>query len=452
MTDRAIEHRLEDAEEAWKRVAHVNVSAERMEEIRSMVVQDLRKKVKRPGFRQGKVPLDLIRREYAGDVEREALERVVPLAYEDVLKEHAELQPVGEPKVSNLSLEENEPVGFDLEIEIRPEIELVGLEDLRVERIHLLIDDERVDSAMQELADRNAQWIPVERVAQIGDALTIEYVPLDSEGQAIESERNPAYAMELGGEGVLPEFNDALQGLESGEDTQVEVEYPDDYPREDLRGKTMTFHVVLKDVKEKKIPEIDDDFAQSVSPHKTIEALREAVREDLEKAARREGERHFRDALVEGILKVNAISVPPTLEARYVQAMIEDLQHRSGREFDEETLQKLAESYRPSARLATQRWLLIDHVKKSQQIEVADEDIQARIEEIAAEQGRSPDEIRQALQMENHLDHLKMEIEEDRAYEWLAEQVQVEVVERTVDEAGEADESPEEGTDPEVAQ
>ncbi len=443
MSDKAIEHELIPAEEAWKRVAHVSVSRERMEEIRDEVVRDLRKKVKRPGFRKGKVPLELVRREYAGEVEREALERVVPLAYHDVLQAHGELQPLSEPRVSNLSLEEDQPVGFDLEIEVRPEIELQGLENLVVERVELVIDDAQVEEALRELAERSAKWVPVERAARTGDSLTIEYAPLGEDGEPIESERNPGYTLELGGEGVLPEFNSALEGLEPGEDTQVEVQYPEDYPREDLAGKTMRFVVKVLEIKEKQVPAIDDDFAQSVSPHPSLDELREAVRKDLEKAALRESDRQFRDALIEEILKVNSVSVPPTLEARYVQAMIDDLQQSSQRGFDEETLQKLRESYTPAARKATQRWLMLDHVKKSQQLEATEEELQARIEKIAEEQGHTAEELRQALEMNHQLDHLRLELEEDKVFDWLTEQVQVKVVRR---EAGQ-DEAPPEASE-----
>jgi len=441
MSDKAIEHQWVDAEEAWKRVAQVRVSVERVDEIRQEVVRDLRKSVKRPGFRKGKVPLELIRREYAGEIERETLERVVPMAWRDVLDANPGIEPLGEPRVSNLKLQEEEPLGFDLEIQVVPEIELKGLEDLVVQRVELVVDDRRVEEALAELAERNAQWVPVERGAQPGDALTIEYVPLDEEKKPRDDERNPGYQLELGAEGVLPEFNAALEGLEPGEDTQVEVNYPEDYPREDLAGKTMTFQVKVLELKEKRIPPLDDDFAQGVGPFKTIADLRERVREDLEQAAHRESDRQFRSALIEEILKVNAVAVPPSLEARYVQAMIEDLKHSSQRQFDDETLAKLAESYAPSARAATQRWLVLDHVKKSQGIEATEEELDAKIEEIAREQGRSREETRQALELGDHLERLKLEIEEDRVFSWLADQVQVEVVERAAEEEDSAETS-----------
>ena len=337
-SDKAIEFELEAAEEAWKRIAHVTVSSAHMDAIRDSVVTDLRKQVKRPGFRKGKVPPKIIRSEYAAEVERESLERVVPEAYREILKAHEEL----------------EPVGFDLQIEVRPDIELQGLESCEVQRVEIEIGETRVDAAMEELAGRNASWAPVEREARSGDALTIEYAPLGEDGTPNEAERTKDYAMELGGTSVLPEFNAALTGLQIGEDTQVEVSYPADYPREDLAGRTMSFEVRVNEIKEKQVPQLDDDFAQSISPYQTLQELRDAVRDDLVKTAQRESKRHFRESLVDEVLKLNAVAVPPSLEARYVQAMIEDLKDSSGRDFDAETRQKLAESYAPSARRATQ--------------------------------------------------------------------------------------------------
>jgi trigger factor len=434
MSDKAIEFQLEAAEEAWKRVAHVTVSTDHMEAIREQVVGDLRKQVKRPGFRKGKVPPKIIRSEYAAQVERESLERVVPEAYREILKAHEELDPVGEPMVDKLSLEEGQPVGFDLQIEVRPEIELQGLDSCQVDKVEIEINEKRVDAAMEEIATRNASWAPVEREARDGDALMIDYAPLGEDGTPNEAERTKNYAMELGGTSVLPEFNAALAGLQQGEDTQVEVSYPEDYPREDLAGKAMSFEVRVNEIKEKQIPQLDDDFAQTVGPYKTLDELRVAVRDDLVKTAQNESKRHFRESLIDEVLKVNAVAVPPSLEARYVQAMIEDLKHSSGRDFDEETRKKLAESYAPSARRATQRWLLIDHVKKAQGIEVGDEELQVRLEEIAAQRDATVEQVRQALQSKNGLAHLRMDLEEDRVFDWLSEQVQVNVVHKSADE------------------
>jgi len=444
MSEKAIEFQLEAAEEAWKRVAHVTVSPDHMEAIRAKVVGDLRKQVNRPGFRKGKVPPKIIRNEYAAQVERESLERVVPEAYREILRAHEELEPVGEPTVDKLSLEEGQPVGFDLQIEVRPEIELQGLESCQVDRVEIEISEQRVEAAMREIAARNASWAPVEREARDGDALMIDYAPLGEDGTPNEAERTKNYAMELGGTSVLPEFNAALAGLQKGEDTQVEVSYPDDYPREDLAGKTMSFEVRVNEIKEKQIPQLDDDFAKSLGPYETLEELKVAVRDDLVKTAENESKRHFRESLIDEVLKVNAVAVPPTLEARYVQAMIEDLKHSSGRDFDAETRKKLAESYSPSARRATQRWLLVDHIKKAQGIEVGEEELQVRIEEIAAQRDATVEQVQQALKSKNGLAHLRMELEEDRVFDWLSEQVQVKVVHKSAEEldaeaAGEAE-------------
>ncbi len=430
MNDNPIQFEMENAEEAWKRVAKVTVSPEHMESLRGKVVEDLRKQVNRPGFRKGKVPVKIIRTEYAGDVEREAIERVVPEVYQAVLQANEDIHPIADPRIADLDLQEGQPLGFKLEIEVRPDFELKGLGDLSVEKIELIIDDDRVADAMKELAERNAKWVPIERGAQDGDALMIEYVPIGDDGEAIEGERTKNYAMELGGEGVLPEFNSALQGLETGEDTTVEVSYPEDYPREELQGKQMNFQVTVEEIKEKQIPEQDDDFAQSVSPYQSLSELQDAVRDDLANSARREAERQFHEALVDEVLKVTTVPVPPSLEARYVQAMVKDLQHQSGREFDEETMEKLRESYGPAARRATQRWLLLDHIRRTQEIEVGDEEVRVKFEEIAEERGATPEQVEKAFEAGGNMDHMKMELSDNRAFDWLAEQVEVKVIEK----------------------
>jgi len=155
------------------------------------------------------------------------------------------------------------------------------------------------------------------------------------------------------------------------------------------------------------------------------------VRKDLEKASERESRRHFRERLVDAVLQVNAVPVPPSLEARYLQAMLQDMAKNAGREMDAETREKLAEAYAPAARRAVQRWLMLDHLKKAQQIEVGEEELSARIAELAEEQGVGPEDYRQALTANRRMDHLRMDMEEERAFQWLAEQVKVKPVRKT---------------------
>lgn len=417
-----------EAPESWKRVAHVTVTAEHMESQRVAAARALGKKAKLPGFRPGKVPLKILRQNFAAQIEQEALEKVVPAAYREVLAEHDDLHPIADPRVENLQLEEGQPVRFDMVIEVRPDLELKGYDELQVERVEMPISGERVEQALSELAERNARWVPVERGAQPGDAMRIDYAPLDETGQPIESERDENYALELGSEGVLPEFDSALRGLQPGEDTQVEVTYPEDYPRKELAGKTMLFQVVVKEIREKQVPAVDDDLARSVSSHQTLEELRAEVRAELERAAGEEADRQMRQSMIEKIEAANDIPVPPTLEARYVQAMVQDYAKMTGRELGEEDRKQVAERLRPSAQRASRRMIILDNIRRREGIEVSPEDIDERIREMAERRSAAPEDVRRAVEASGHLDRLEHDLEEEKVFAFLEEKAKITVV------------------------
>lgn len=425
--------------ESWKRVAHVEVEPGHVESLRQAVAERIRKKARLKGFRPGKAPLKLIRSSFASEIEQESIESLIPEAYRAVLAKEEGLHPIADPRVTGFKMDEGEPVRFDLVIEVRPELEVTGLDQLAAEKKVTPIGDEDVDGALRELRERNANWVEVERGAVAGDALLIDYVPLADDGNPLEDERNPGYAMELGTQNVLPEFNSALHGLQPGEDTEFEVNYPADFPNEELAGATMKFRVQLKELKEKQLPELDDDFAKAHTPFDSADELRADVRRDLERQARRHDDRELREALVDQLLDRNAVPVPESLERRYIGAMLQDIEQRGGGEgLDDEQRQKLAEGYRPTARRAVQRMVLMDNLRRQFGVEVGDEDITARVRELAEERDVKPEQMRQALESNRAIERLRDEIEEDRIFAALLEKAKVTEVERERPAQGEA--------------
>ncbi len=420
--------------QSWERRARVEVSAEQMEAARQGVVSGLRKKITMPGFRKGKVPLEVIQRDFAERIDQEALEQIIPAAYRQLLASHDQLRPVSDPRVENLHLHAGEPVHFDLMVEVRPEIQLQGYKGLQIERPVVAVTEQHVDSAMEQLAERNTRWLPVSRQARAGDALLISFAPLQEDGAPDESQRTNDYAMELGGDGVLPEFSSALQGLQPGEDTRVDVTYAADYPRQDLAGKSMRFHVALKELREKQVPPLDDEFARSVSPHTTLGELRAEVRAELERASRHESDRLVHELMIDRILAANDVPVPPSLEARYLQAILRDFERNAGQPLDDAAREQLWERYRPAAHRAVQRLFVLEQLRQVEGLAVGDEELQERIAELAASRKVTPDEMRRALQGSNSLERLRNDLVEDKVFALLTENATITVVERTAAE------------------
>jgi trigger factor len=432
--DAPIQFELESPDQV-RRVAHVRIDPAHVERQRVKSAQQIAREIRLPGFRKGKVPVKVIRSRFAGDVEREAMDALIPEAYRHVIDHSETLEPISEPRLENFSMDEGQPVSFDLIVEVRPELEVQGHKGMRLRKEHYRITDERVDQAFEELRERNAKWETVQRGAKADDAMQISYVPLDAEGLPKEDGRNEGYSLTLGAEGVLPEFNSALEGLEVGEDTEVEVQYPEDYPREDLRGETMRFAVSVKDIREKRLPALDDEFAKQCSPAATLEELRTQVRDELEKSAERESERKLHQDIVEQLIERNDPPVPPSLKRRYLEGMAKDYEQMTRQEMDEAAREEFYRRFDAQADIAAKRTILLDNIRRSEKIEISDEELQGKLAELAEERGMDAAGYERAVRASNNLERLRADLEEEKLFEMICAEATVEVVEKDVEPA-----------------
>lgn len=435
MTESRISFDLEEAE-SWKRVAHVTVEQSLMEEMRDTAAKRLGKKIRLDGFRPGKVPAAKVRQVAAAAVEQDALEALIPTVYQKVLEDSDHLHPVTDPRVENLDLNEDEPIRFDLVVEVRPDLQITGIEKIEATRYLPPISDERVDEAIQSMLERQAHWHEREEGGvEEGDAVLMDTIPIDADGNPIEDEpADEDQAVLVGGEGMLPEFVATLVGMNKGEETDMEVNYPVDYPNEDLRGSTRKLRVRVKEVRLKHLPELDDAFAKEHSGKDTVAEMKEMVREQLTEGTKRESDRQLREQLVDKLLELNEIPVLPSLEERYVQAMVQDFARQQGlEEVTEEQSQQLAEAWRPMAQRSVKRMVLIDNLRRGNDIKIADEEFDARLAEMAEKQGSDLERFRLLLERAGNLDRIRGEMEEDKVFDLIEESAKITVAEEIAD-------------------
>jgi trigger factor len=433
MTESRISFDLEEAE-SWKRVAHVTVEQSFMEEMRDQAAKRLRPKIKLDGFRPGKVPTAKVRQLAAGAVEQEALETMIPKVYQEVLASDDGLHPVSDPRVENLDLDEGAPIRFDLVIEVRPDLEIGGLEQVEATRYLPPITDERVEEAIQSMRERQAHWHDREEGAvEEGDAVLMDTIPIDADGNVIEDEPvEEDQAVLVGGEGMLSEFTAALIGMNNGEETDIEVNYPVDFPAEALRGTIRKLRIRVKEIRVKHLPELDDEFAKEHSGKDTAAEMREMVREQLTEGTKRESDRQLREQLVDKLLEINEIPVLPSLEERYVQAMVQDFARQQGlEEVSDEQRQQLAEAWRPMAQRSVKRMILIDNLRRGHEIKVDDEEFDGRLTEMAGKQGSDVERFRLLMERAGNLDRIRGEMEEDKVFDLIEESAKITVAEET---------------------
>jgi trigger factor len=269
--------------------------------------------MKMPGFRKGKVPPQLVIQRVGREaVLEEALRGSLGEWYEQAVLESG-VTPVGDPKLDVGDLPaEGEDLRFSIEVGVRPKAELGEYKGLEVGRAELEVPDEAVQSELDRLREGFASLSPVERAAAPGDSLLIDFDGT-IDGEPFEGSQSKDFLIELGSEGLLPEFDAALAGASAGDEREVEVTFPEDHRPEDLAGKTAKFEVTVKEVREKDLPELDDVFAAEASEFDTLDELRESIRGRISEAFERRAEAEFREAAVEAAAAAAKIDIPHDL-------------------------------------------------------------------------------------------------------------------------------------------
>ena len=383
----------------------IPITPEELEAAQERAFRRLAKNVKLPGFRAGKVPRRVFEQTYGSEtIASEALEDVVPEVYARAVREH-ELSPVDRPKMELLPAEEGKPSRLKATVAVRPVIELHGYKGIEVEREEPHIDDGDVERSIAALAKERATLVPVERPAQLGDVVTLDYEG-KIDGVAFEGGTAKGQMTELDENRFIPGFASGIAGMSAGETKDVEAVFPSDYPKEELAGKTATFTVTVHDVKALELPEIDDAFAKMISENETLDALRDDVRKRLEAIAQSRERRAIGNAVMEKLVDDHDFPLPEVLVEREVDNMVNDLAAQvgqSGSTLDDylqeqgKTADELRESYRADAAQRVKGTLVIEEIARAEGINATPADIAEELSALSRQYGQPVDRIRKAL-------------------------------------------------------
>src|SRR5260221_1590892 len=270
-------------EATCRRELELEIPAEDVQKAVARVAKEFARVSRVPGFRPGKAPVTLIRRRFADDIKSEVLQSLVPNQIERAVSEN-KMVPITQPQIDKVDFAEAGPVKFRATFEVLPEFELGQYKDLEVEIDDVKLEEADVDKALEELRDRAANFVPAEgRPIADGDyaQLKLKGIPAGG-GDVLEAD---SVLCHVGGEETMEAFNENLRGANAGEHKNFDVTYPADYPDPKLQGKTFSYSVEILGIKEKKRPELNDEFAKDVSEAQTVEELRKKIRESLEAAS-----------------------------------------------------------------------------------------------------------------------------------------------------------------------
>jgi trigger factor len=401
---------------AWARRLTITVPAEHIAREKQDAVKRLAKRVRLPGFRQGHVPTSMMEKKFGPAIEQEAIEKVIGDAYRQALTSE-NLQPITQGSIDNISYEPGTDLTFNVELEVKPEIELERLGGFTVMREQPPITDTQVDEVVQRLREEHAVWqAKPDAAPTAGDMVTVEITPLDDVTSA-EPMQPRQYQIRIGEGEALPAVEDAIITLRSGEEDEFDVELPGEAEEEAeaaQSGRAHRMRIRLVEVKSPELPAADDEFARGLGEFGDMATLRTRLREDLEREAEREAERGVRMQLVQQVLEHNQFDVPDSMVRTYLERV---MPAREGA--DEERIQDARQQMWPAAQHALKRMLVLERIAELEALHAAPAEIDARIDDMAQRLGRPRGEVLGQLRKTGRLDELEQEITEEKVFEYL---------------------------------
>jgi trigger factor len=404
------------AEDSASKSLRVTVPVDRVREAEAKAVKYYAKRARLPGFRPGKAPEAVVRKRFNDAIRQTVLEEMLREGWETA-KSSESLKPIADPSVRNLKFEEGSPIEFDLLIEVRPEIKLDRVSGFKVERQVAQVADGAVDERLASLQEAKAAWIPVTgEKPSPGHMVRVEVAPIE-DGTAGAAQ---PYDLVLGQNQAIPELEERIMGLLPGETSETEVRFPDDHPDESRRGQVRRVRITLHEVKRQELPPLDDAFAREMGDFEHLDALRAAVRRDLEHDAERDADAQVRQALLAQVVEANGIRAPESLVHRLMHGYAEVYR------VPPEQLPTFEQQFHQIAETQVKRDLVLDALVEQQGLRATEAEIDARIAAMAETRGVSAGELYGSLQKANRLAELERGITEEKAFEFLLQQSTVE--------------------------
>jgi len=365
----------------------IEVDADQMTKSMDRAYRKLVQKVNVPGFRKGKTPRAMLERHIGpGRLLEEAIDIIIPEAYNKAI-EDGDIDAIGQPKIEVTG---TEPLAFKATVPIRPTVDLGDYKSLRIPREPVEVDEKDVDESIEELRHRYAIHEPVDRPVQMGDIIRGD-IRIEVDGKEVYKDDDTELRLHDDRVVLLPGFAQGVVGAVKDEPKAVEVTLPDD-AESSLAGKTGTVNIVIKEVKEERLPDPNDEFAQGVGEgFATIDALKDRLRNDLRERQEAQAEDKYRDAALTALLENAAkVEYPPIIVEREVTRFLEDQAHNSGMELDrylelvKKSPEEIREELRPSATERVKSSLVLSQLSDDEKIEVTESDIDAEIERLVS--------------------------------------------------------------------
>jgi trigger factor len=416
-------------EATCRRELDLEIPAEAVQKAVERTAKEFAKIARVPGFRPGKAPATLIRKRFAEDIKSEVLQSLVPGEIDKAMKEK-NLLPITQPHIDNLDFKEEGPVKFRAVFEVLPEFELGNYKDLEVEIETKPVTDDDVEKVIEESRERAATFVAVEGRPLAAD----DYAQLKLMGTSTEGGGEPMEAdnvmCHLGAPETLPAFTEHLTGVNQGEHRAFDVTYPENYPDQKLAGKKYSYAVEVLGVKQKKLPELNDEFAKEMSDAQTMGELRGKIRKGLEEERERQVTGAIHDALLAKLIAAHDFPVPEALVENQMDVRLDRAVRAIASQGVDPRLMKvdwkgMRERQRERAVEDVKAELLLDSIATAEKIEATDEELDREIAAMAERSGESAAAVRASLTKQGALDRMKSKLRSDKTLEWLQKNAKV---------------------------
>jgi trigger factor len=423
----------ETKKDSVKREISVEIPAVEVVRETESQIRRYQKSARLPGFRSGHVPASIIKQRFGDGLKNDVAEALIPKYFRREAEKQG-LIPVSQPRVTDLHMHDGEPITFKASFEVLPEIQVEGYKDLRADKPEITVTDEEVEQAVTSVREQRATYTTIEgRSLAEGDfaQASMDGKPKDAQDTK-DAASNPVHMddvlIEIGGKNTVAEFSQHLTGASAGDERTFDVSYPEDVSDKRLAGKTFVYTVKVNGIKQKSLPELNDDFAKELGEFTSLDQVRKQIRENMQAERQHNAERESKDKLVAELVKRNDFEVPESLIDRQIDLRLErGLRALAAQGMKMEDLKKmdlprLRAGQRDQAVNDVKSSLLLERIADLEKIEVSDEEVDRELQALAQQSKQTSEAVRARLTEDGGLDRIRMRIRSEKTLDFLYHQ------------------------------
>lgn len=410
--------------EGLERKLTIAIPGDRVDTAVNARLQEAAQTIRLNGFRQGKVPLKVVKNKFGKGVRQEVVGELMNQTYFEAIAQES-LKPAGQPRIEPTSMDEGKDVEFVAVIEVYPEIELPDFAAIKAERLVAEVSDDDIDEMIETLRKQRQTWVPVERAAADGDMVNIDYVG-KKEGEEFQGGKAAGQNLVLGSERMIPGFEDGVIGKSAGEDFTLQLKFPNEYHSEELAGAEVEFELTLNTVSEQSLPEVNEDFFKSFGVEEGgMEAFREEVSNNMQREMKTASRNKLKTTLMDALISDLEVAIPAALMSNEIHQLKHQTvqQMGGGQGFDPHSMPD--DLFREQAKRRVTLGLILGEVISQQSIQADADKVRDAVEEIAATYESPEEVVKWYYSNEEQLQGIESSVIEDQVFDYIIEQAQV---------------------------